>query len=61
MAARVRREAGTDPAKQVACAFTLALGRAPDPGEGQAAALVRAQGLASLCRVLMNTNEFLYY
>ncbi len=62
MAARVRREAGTSLLKQTERAFVLAFGRPPDPDERQAAAaLVKAQGLPSLCRVLMNTNEFLYY
>jgi hypothetical protein len=62
MAERVRREAGSALTKQTERAFILALGRAPDPGERQASvSLVQAQGLASLCRVLMNTNEFLYF
>src|SRR5262249_11122890 len=59
-AARVRREAGDAPA-QVERAFRLALGRATAPPEaGAAVALVRAHGLAPLCRALLNANEFVF-
>ncbi len=62
MAERVRSEAGTKPALQVGHAFELAFGRSPAADERKAAqSLVSSQGLDSLCRVLMNANEFLYY
>ena len=47
--------------QQVQQAFLLALGRVPNARESEAArVLVDEQGLASLCRVLFNTNEFVY-
>ncbi len=61
-AARLEREAGADAAAQVERAFRLAFGRSPSDRErGAAVALVRGRGLAALCRVLLNANEFLYY
>jgi hypothetical protein len=61
-AARVQAETGRDPATQVDTAFRLAFGRKPMGAERQAALrLVKAQGLAALCRALLNANEFLYY
>ncbi|MEI6235587.1 MAG: DUF1553 domain-containing protein [Planctomycetota bacterium] len=42
-------------------AFQLALQRDPSPAQAQAAAkLVAEQGLFSLCRMLLNANEFIY-
>jgi cell division protein FtsB/cytochrome c553 len=62
MAERVRKEAGPALTAQVEHAFQWAFGRSPNSDERQAArALVAAQGLPSLCRALMNANEFLYY
>jgi hypothetical protein len=62
MAERVRKEAGEKPAAQVERAFRLAFGRAPDPAERAAAlGLVSQYGLATLCRGLINANEFLYF
>jgi hypothetical protein len=59
---RVRREVGEAGAAQVRRAFRLAFGRAPAPEEQRAAeALVAKDGLATLCRALLNANEFLYY
>ncbi|MGN6547006.1 MAG: DUF1553 domain-containing protein [Aureliella sp.] len=47
--------------EQVDAAFMAALGRLPQSDERQsAAAVVREHGLAVLCRVLLNSNEFLY-
>jgi hypothetical protein len=61
-AERVRREAGDTSEAQVARAFRVAFGRAPAAEEAKAAAeLVRKRGLETLCRGLMNANEFLYY
>ena len=60
-AARLDREAGADPAAQVRRAYSLALARDPDDAELTAAvALIREHGLAQFCRMLFNTNEFLY-
>ena len=62
LAERVRTEMGTNPSAQVRQAFRLTFGRSPDASEQQSAlALVSAQGLPSLCRALLNANEFLYY
>ena len=45
--------------RQIDRAFVLALGRPPDADEAAAAAVVvRGHGLATLCRALFNTNEF---
>jgi len=53
--------AGDDVAEQVAAAYRLALARLPTEAERQRAEeFVRTQGLFSLCRVLLNSNEFLY-
>jgi hypothetical protein len=61
-AERVRREAGPALTAQVGRAFRLAFGRPPRTGEKQAAAaLAGVHGLVSLCRALLNANEFLYY
>jgi hypothetical protein len=60
-AARLREEAGTDPAGQVRQAFLLALGRLPSPVEaGPAERLIREHGPAVLCRALFNANEFVF-
>mgnify|MGYP001557533535 CR=1 FL=1 len=59
-AERLEREAGSDPAAQVRRGFALAFTREPDDVELAAAvALVESQGLAQLCRMLFNTNEFI--
>jgi hypothetical protein len=48
-------------AGSVAAACDLLLLRQPTPAESAAwTAHARKHGLASLCRVLMNTSEFLY-
>jgi hypothetical protein len=61
LAAHVQREAGEDKSKQVARAIELAYGR-PANGTEIAASLplVEKHGLAPFCRVLLNTNGFLY-
>jgi Protein of unknown function (DUF1553) len=60
-AARLRKEAGDATPDQVWRAFRLALGRDPSADEAAAAEkLVRADGLAALCRALFNANEFVY-
>jgi mono/diheme cytochrome c family protein len=47
--------------RQVAQAYRLALGREPNAAElDDAAGVVSEHGLAALCRVLFNSNEFLF-
>lgn len=60
-AVRVSRDAGDDPLRQVERAFQLAIGRGPTAEERESLqAFVREQGLANLCRVLINLNEFAF-
>ena len=60
-AARVKQETGDDVAQQVRRAYQLALSRAPTAREfADAAPVVREHGLATLCRALFNSNEFLF-
>ena len=68
LAARVEAEAGADQSAQVERAWWVALGRAPSSGE-RAGGIAHLSdrfrrdgkvGLASLCHVLLNTNEFIY-
>ena len=63
-AARLKREAGAEPAKQVARAYWLAFGRAPSPREtGLAVAFLRAGGpdaLTDFAHAVFNLNEFVY-
>ncbi|HYF37416.1 MAG TPA: DUF1553 domain-containing protein [Prosthecobacter sp.] len=59
-AERVRAEAGSAET-QAERAFYLALGRRPEKEElTDMASYVRANGLANLCRLLMNLNEFAF-
>ncbi len=61
MAERVRGEAGTGSDAQIQRAFSLAFGRVPSAAEARAAAaLLAADGLPALCRVLLNANEFAF-
>ena len=60
-ASRVEREAGDDVADQVRRVWHLALHREPSSEESaEAAALVTRHGLPTLCRVVYNSNEFLF-
>jgi hypothetical protein len=62
-AERVAKEAGPDPARQVARAIELALGRPADAVErrrGLEFVKGGPNGLAEFCHVLMNLNEFVY-
>ncbi len=46
---------------QIKTACTLALGRAPTPAEQtEFADYARQQGLANFCRVILNSNEFVF-
>jgi hypothetical protein len=60
-AARLVAEAGDDVDRQIQHAFACAFQRDPDDEEIRAAAkLIRAHGLQSFCRALLNANEFVY-
>lgn len=62
-AARIRHEtaSGADTERQVKRAFELAFQRSPDREElREGTALASRHGLASLCRILLNANEFVY-
>src|SRR5436309_1752361 len=60
-AAQVAREAGGDSARQIELAYRRALSRAPSADElREVTPVVRAHGLATLCRALFNSNEFLF-
>lgn len=62
LAERAARAAGPDQAAAVRQAYRFALGRSPADEELRAALeLVDADGLPSLCRALLNSNEFLFY
>jgi hypothetical protein len=59
--ARVAAEAGAKTGDQVRRAYELAYGRAPTPVEAaRVEPFVEKHGLPALCRVLLNSNEFLY-
>jgi hypothetical protein len=60
MAERVRGISGS-PEGQVAAAFRLALQRAPDARENaELTKYLAREGLTNLCRLLLNTNEFIF-
>ena len=60
-AERVRQEAGDTPANQIRLAWRLALCREPSPAELAAMTdFLRHESLESLCRVVLNLNEFAY-
>ncbi len=61
-AKRVQGEVVSTNADWVGQAFLLAYNRAPQTSERkEAEAIVKSYGLPALCRVLLNTNEFLFY
>ena len=61
LAAGVRREAGAEVESQIRCAWRRTLGREPSADElRDAGPAVRAHGLATLCRALFNSNEFVF-
>ncbi len=61
LAQRVEREAGSLQRDQVSRAFQLAYGRPPDRREEEVCTEFTAEhGLAALCRVVFNSNEFLF-
>jgi Protein of unknown function (DUF1549)/Protein of unknown function (DUF1553)/Planctomycete cytochrome C len=60
-AARVRREAGDDHARQVEHAWRLSFARTPNERELRVArSFIARQGLEQFCLALFNTNEFLF-
>ena len=60
LAERAAREA-PDPQGQVARVYALCLGREPTPRESAAlSAYAEKHGLANACRVVLNSNEFLF-
>ena len=66
LAERVRKEAGPEPQGQVERVFAITVGRPPSDTERKNvsaffSSLARDEdGLAGLCRVMLNSNEFLY-
>src|SRR6185503_4643283 len=59
LARRIAREAGADRPSQVRRAFEIVLNRPPNPGELDKFASFTGP-LDALCRVLLNSNEFVY-
>ena len=60
-AARVASEVGSDSSSQVRRVFMLALNREPNASElADCTDVVQQAGLATLCRVVFNSNEFLF-
>jgi len=60
-AARLKREAGDDAAKQITLAWRLALCREPSPDErAKMQGFLNEESLEQLCRVVLNLNEFVY-
>lgn len=60
-AARLQRDAGDDVQRLTERAFSLTAQRPPTADEAaMCATLVKEHGLPALCRVLLNTNEFLF-
>ena len=60
-AARVKREAGDDRARQIDLAYRIALTRPPTPAELSVATdFLEREPLEALAHVLFNLNEFVY-
>ncbi len=60
-AERIRQEVGDDVQRQITCCFQKAFGRLPQASELQwGQDFVSRFGLAELCRVVFNSNEFLF-
>jgi hypothetical protein len=61
LAVRAERDAGGDLGRQVDRVFLLTLARPPrDVERGACIAVAQQAGLASVCRALLNCNEFLF-
>ncbi len=62
MAERIQKDCGNSVEKQITEALQLATLRSPNKNELKTAMdFVKKQGLVNYCRVLLNSNEFLYY
>jgi hypothetical protein len=60
-AARLIKEVGKDPVRQIERAFLLSLGRPPAPEESSlASAFLKTAPLSDFCLTLLNRNEFVY-
>ena len=60
-ATRMQREAGDSTVAQIKLVYRVAYAREADEQELQSAVpFVGENGLASFCRVILNSNEFLY-
>lgn len=60
-AKRVTQEVGEEAAKQISRSYQLAFNREPSMEELQEAIpIVQSHGLATLCRAIFNSNEFLF-
>jgi len=61
LAERLARQAGADIEPQIVLAYELAYGRQPEAHELKLTrSFVEEHGLAALCRVILNSSEFLY-
>ncbi len=61
LAARAREDADASPAAQIAAVYRRVYQRLPSEDElARVTPFVEAHGLSALCRVLFNSNEFLY-
>lgn len=61
LADRLKKESGDDPTAQIRQTYLWMVSREPETEElTEAAAVVQQYGLASLCRALYNSNEFLF-
>ena len=61
LAHRMQREAGTDPGQQIERLFALTFARSPSTNERNAClATAHTEGLVTVCRALINSNEFLF-
>jgi len=61
LAARITKEAGTDVSSQIRRAWLLTLSRQPTSEElSESEPVARAHGLATVCRALYNSSEFLF-
>jgi cysteine sulfinate desulfinase/cysteine desulfurase-like protein len=58
---RIKREFGSNPEAQARQAIRLAFGRQATEEEiASGAELIQEAGLFQLCRIILNTNEFIY-
>ena len=61
LAERIRKEAGEQPEAQIRRLYALVYNRPPSTEDlSDSAALLREHGLQTLCRALLNSNEFIH-